>query len=468
MGKFLEALSASVIPKRLREAGSYPEIYAMGGDPDTDAHLYRPLSGGVRDMSQTRLDRAASISFWLWTTNPYAKRGLDILGDFIIGSGATIEAEDENVQELLEEFWWGDPWNFDLHLKEYLDVLHLFGELVFPFKVNPVNGQVSLAYIDPANIKRIELNPENYMLPEKLYIKGLDQEKFLPIVQSIDQKVKAKAGDEPDGVFLMQINKLINAERGMGMLLSTIDILTSLDDFTFSEIERTMLLRNFVWDVTLEGYDENKLIAWSNTNEAKPPKPGSVRAHNEKATWAAVTPDLKHADSETLFKILQNTIATGLAIPLHWISAGTDINRSTAIEMGSPVYKRFDARQKNVRSFYELMCDFVIQQAVLHKRRMSKGIINEKTDTSYVLQFPEVSSRDMASQATTLNQLVQSLSLAESSKWISKTTASQIAQSFLEREMGFEIPEDDTPDEGPDNGTDETIGMYKEVDKVDS
>jgi len=59
------------------------------------------------------------------------------------------------------------------------------------------------------------------------------------------------------------------------------------------------------------------------------------------------------------------------------------------------------------------------------------------------------------------------LSLAESSKWISKTTAGQIAQSFLEREMGFEIPEDDTPDEETDDGTDESIDMYEDMEKVD-
>jgi len=401
-----------------------------------------------------RLTRAANIAYWLWLTNPYARRGLDILADFIVGTGITIEADDPKTKAVLEEFWFGKPWNFEIRMTDYLNVLHLFGELALPFDVNTATGKVSLAYIDPSNIEAIRLNEKNALELSELKVKGID--KTFPII--VDAQ-KAVDSGITEGVFLFQINKLVNALRGSGCLLSSIDLLASLDDFLFAEIERTMMLRNFIWDVTMSGASEKECQDFIVKEQKNPPKPGSTRVHNEKVEWNAITPDLKAADSQGIFKILFNSVAVGLGVPEHWLGAvGYDINRSTAAEMNSPIFKYLQRRQKYVKSAIELMFDFVLANAVRYgmetgslkdnKGKQVGGKITKETDLSYRLGFPEISPRNINELADVLTKITTSLGVATMNDWIDNDQAKSIVQGFIEKDMGIELPE---PEEEPEN-----------------
>jgi len=435
---FIESLTTTLVPRKLRETIT-PELGIVGGDPDSDAYLYRSLNVSNRDLSELRLRRSSNIAYWLWMTNPYAKRGLEIIVDFIVGIGVTIEAKEESTQELLDEFWTSRPWNFSTRLDDYLNTLHLFGELALPFVVNPANGKVSLAYIDPDNIQKVVLNEKNALELESIKLKQKDE--MIPILTNPEQEMK-------EGVFLFQINKIINATRGLGVLLPTIDWLASLDDFAFAELERAMMLRNFIWDVTISGATPAQITEFKNKEEKNPPKPASFRAHDESVTWNAVTPDLKASDTSHLFKLLFNIVAVGLGVPEHWLGAiGFDINRSTAAEMNGPVIRRLQKRQKYVQSMFELMFDFVIQQAKNHKREMESGRITEKTDCEYVIRFPEISARNLTELSETFNKLVQSLTMAQQQRWITSLAAGEMVRSFLTDEMGFEVSEEESPDE---------------------
>jgi len=436
--KLIESISKSILPSKLKEAIS-PAVGIQVDDLDRDAYLYRSLSSSSRDLSEDKLQRAATVAYWYWMTNPYAKRGLDILTDFIIGSGIQIKAADENVQELLEEFYFAEPWNFDIRMPEFLDVLHLFGELALPFEVNDRNGQLSIAYLDPANISKVNLDEKNALKTSSLKIKGRDD--IIPVINSAEQTsqdLKLK-----QGVFFFQINKLVNAERGAGCLMSTIDTLGQLDDFMFAEIERGMLMRNFVWDITLTGMNDAQIMDYLKKEQSNPPRPGTIHVHNDRVAWQAITPDLKTNDTFNLFQIMFSTIAVSLGIPDHWLSSiGGNSNRATSYEMSAPVFKRLERRQKYVKSSFELMFDFVIQQAIIHKRQMTKGMISKGMDLSYVLSFPEISPRDLKGLAETFDTMTRSLALSEVQGWVKKQANMQITQDYLTREMGWEIPDE--------------------------
>jgi len=444
--KFLEALSKTIVPAKLREDIA-PEFGSYSGDPDSDSHLYRSLTSGARDLNELRLARSANIAYWLWLTNPYAKRGLDILSDFILGTGVVIEAKDPKTKKVLEDFWYGKPWCFEQKANDFLNVLHLFGELVLPFEVNTKNGSVSIAYIDPANIEAITINPKNALEMSNLKVKSIDK----PFV-IINDAEKAVEDGVIEGVFLFQINKIVNAVRGSGCLLSSINLLASLDDFLFAEIERTMMLRNFIWDITFEGASESEIKKWVSDEEKKPPHPGSIRGHNEKVTWNAVTPDFKTADSQNIFKILFNSVAVGLGVPEHWLGGpGFDINRATAQAMNDPIFKRLQWRQKYVKSMFELMFDFVLANAVKYGYETGSikdaddnevgGKVDAKTNLEYQLGFPEISPKNINELADVLTKITTALGVATMNGWIENNQASSIVQSFIEKNMGIELPE---------------------------
>ena len=168
--KLMEAVSQAIIPAKLREDVS-PEGWGYGVDPDDDSYLYRSLTSGPRDLSQFKRERAANVSYYLWLTNPYAKRGLDIIADFIIGGGITCEAQDSKIQWLWEQFWFGKPWSFETRLSDYIDMLNLFGELPIPFTVNTQNGQLTYSIIDPLKIQKVNFNPDNYLEMKSIELK---------------------------------------------------------------------------------------------------------------------------------------------------------------------------------------------------------------------------------------------------------------------------------------------------------
>ena len=449
--KLMEAVSQAIIPAKLREDVS-PEGWGYGVDPDDDSYLYRSLSSGPRDLSQLKREKAANVSYYLWLTNPYAKRGLDIIADFIIGGGITCEAQDSKIQWLWEQFWFGKPWSFETRLSDYIDMLNLFGELPIPFTVNTQNGQLTYSIIDPLKIQKVNFNPDNYLEMKSIELKkGTGAETTTLLI--VNDAEKALKENVTTGVFFWQINKIINAERGNGCLNATIDILSSLDDFLFAELERAMLLRNFVWDVTLEGEKQEGIKDFLKSEEAAPPKPGSLRAHNEKVVWNAVSPDLKASDTSSLFNILFNTVAVGLGIPEHWIvTYGADLSRAVGREMNEPVFKRLEHKQKYVKAMFELMFDFEIANAVKYGRetqaidpKTSKvigGKIDKSTDKTYVLKFPEVSPKNLNELSDILQKLVTSLGLARMNDWVSDAACSNIIQGFVESEMGIEIPDD--------------------------
>ena len=85
--------------------------------------------------------------------------------------------------------------------------------------------------------------------------------------------------------------------------------------------DRATLDSHFIWDVLLEGYSDNQIQQWYRKH-GKAPKPNSVRAHNEKVTWSAVSPQLGSADMAEHVRVLKTYIMGGFRYPNHWYASG--------------------------------------------------------------------------------------------------------------------------------------------------
>jgi len=235
--------------------------------------------------------------------------------------------------------------------------------------VQKTDGRLNFAYIDPKNVDKISLKSDNALIKESLKIKGFSD--IFKIVNTPEDQIDK-------GVFLFQDKKLINATRGMGVLMPVIDLLGSLDDLMFSELERVSFLKYFVWDFTLQGYTDEQIKDWVKNRQA--PKPGGVWAHNEKMSMQAITPDLKVTDTANLFRLFYSGVCVGFGFPEHWLGTfGHDINRATAAEMNDPPLKRMEKRQERVKNNIKLLIDFMLVQAKKYKRQTKNGMLKEKT-----------------------------------------------------------------------------------------
>lgn len=394
---------------------------------------FRRLSADLyRDLPPLTQDRMIEISFYLWKSNALAHWLIETDKDFILGNGVTVTADDPEkdaeLQDLLNEFWYDPVNNFQLWQEDQVRELAIYGEQCWPVFVNQHTGLVRLSSIDPALIKGVISDPDNARIAIGIELKanrGKKSRKFRIIYDSEDadmftQSTVALRKTFSDGdCFFLTVNKVSTATRGTSDLLHLTDWIDAYDQFLFDFVERSDQLGSFIWDILLENADEAAITKFLSENP--PPKKGSVRAHNEKVTWNAVTPDFKSADTGEGARILRNHILGGAGMPEHYFGGGGDVNRATSESMGAPTFKRLLSRQNRYKYILENVIDYQIGQAL--KVGRLKGIENPY---AYTVNFPEMVTKDYATIAGTLASLTSALSIAESTDLIDKQTARKI------------------------------------------
>jgi hypothetical protein len=423
-------------------AGKVAEaIIPTGGNIDPDDDAYRRLTGGTRSLSEIEMSRAQAISLYLWRRNPMAKRMTEMLADFVVGDGITWEADEPDVQEVLDEFWHDPKMNLHLRHRDLTRDLSIYGEQAWRVFVNEKSGRVRIGYIDSSFIKDVVPNPDNALEDRTLVLKppsGAPTEDIkIPIVTFDDEQEDGKDGDEPKApewsgeAFYFAVNRVTGQRRGTPDLLAVADFIDGYDQLLFNALERSGLINAFVWDVKLIGATKSQVDTWVQEHGVAPP-PGAVRAHNDKEEWQAVAPTLGNADMMALGRPVKNMALGGFGAPEAWFAEGDSANRATLAAQGDPTYRMVTARQTIVGAAWTLVGGFVIAKAV----EAGRLPINVKRDFRVIV--PEPSQSDMNALATTLTALATSLVAAEEQKWISKQTARVVYATVLSG-LGVEI-----------------------------
>lgn len=436
-------------------------VLDSGYDPDRSltaaqggSAYYRRLTGATtRQLPELTQERAIELSYWLYQTNPLARRILKLTRDFAVAEGLTVSVQGEGTekearQEIVDRFWNDHINHMDMTLYEHVLELGLSGELMLPVFVNPVSGFIRLGYIDPADIKEVVTDPQNVKHAVAVVVRGaMGQDERRYKIISLDEDPLSKSYGRLAGVdtdregnvlteyheldeqgqpkgearrwdgacFYFKINAVSNSARGWPDLLCLIDWLDVYDQMLFSEVDRQLLMKAFVWDVKLEGADANAVNKRSN-EIGSAPKPGSVRVHNDKESWEAVTPSLNEADAQRGADLILSNIATGSSMPKTWLNGIMDVNRASATDMSEPTIKELSARQRFVRYMIEQTVTFVLDQAELHgqlpKRKSQKG--NQLPESWQItVNTPEIRSRDMKDASEVLFKVSQSLAVAK-------------------------------------------------------
>lgn len=414
---------------------------------------WRRLTGAAtRELPMMDQGRAIEVAYWLWKTNPLAKWIIEVVTAFVVAKGLPISCKNEEVKQVLTDFW-EDPVNrMDIHWENFVRELGVYGEQCWPAFVAEQTGRVRLGYIDPAYIDTVFPDPDNVKIKVGLTVgsqNGSGQPRRLAIVLDGDiEDFLSPAGQElratfTDGLcFFETINALTNEMRGSSDLFAVADHLDGYEQFLYDSSEKWAKYNAFYYDITVEGADNKKLQ--EERDLYQPPKNGGAFIHNEKVKSQAVAPEQKAADSAAAARLHRNHILGSLGLPEHWYGGGGDVNRATASEMDGPAKKIIASRQEKVKNILEKMCDFVIGQAV--RARYLVGVPEDEL-YSYEIQTPEISDKDVAKLGTMLQQVSTSLTVAQSQNWISQEEAAKAFAYFLAF-VGYEYdPEEDVPAE---------------------
>jgi hypothetical protein len=446
-------LAASPDPRAQALREGYLDVVSESGDPDLllsatqgGSLYFRRLSAGVRELPPLKFERLQALAHLLAQRNPLARRALELLRDFALGEGVRYvvhgvddEQRRDQLQQVLDRFY--DENNLELDLDDYVFELGQFGEQCWMVRPNPVDGSVSLGYVDPTLIHAVHYDPRNRRQPERVELSERDEQGrviTLPVVRrELDPRSRRYGrlvlpeGAE-EGCFYWAINKPALARRGLSDLCSVIDYCDAYEQFVFGEIDRALMLRTFIWDVLLRGFSEQQIEDWLKRHGSSP-RPGGVRAHNESVEWTAVSPQLQASDSQAIGDLVLSLIATGMGIPKTWLSGTMDVNRATAQELGEPAFKRLTKRQRLVRAMLHQVGVFVLDQAelagVVPARSTRPGARPEPWP--FAVSAPDIRGRDLVSAADTLQKTTQGLALAHSEELLDREIAQQAVQVVL-------------------------------------
>ncbi len=385
---------------------------AAGVTIDDDEHLWRRITQDTRrDLLPLTQARMVELAAYLWESNLVADRLIELPVAYLLGEGVRLTAPEPEDQAALDAFWRHPLNRMDLRLESMIRELALFGEQVYPVYVGH-NGAVRITTLDPSLISVIVTDPDDPATPIGIVTVRDDKGRYrkLRILYNGPESMfgaqaqAIRAGFTDGDAFYLAIRRLSSGKRGRSDLLAGSDWLDGYERFLFGELDRTDFLRAFTWDVTLSGLTDDQIKARAATITA--PKPGSVRVHNESETWAAVTPDLKAADTETSGRVFRNHLLGGATVPEHWFGGGGDVNRATAGEMGEPTFKILSQRQRLWKASLEQIGTYVVRA-----RRGVLGVVSEDADFGVSAVFPELSARDTTRWATALPQVAAAAAL---------------------------------------------------------
>lgn len=468
---------------KLKEVNALAQLY----DPDLNltaaqggSQYMRRLTQSARDFAPLQHAKALKLAFWLWESNPLARRILGTTAAYIIGDGFSFSSDykeegfKEDVQGVIDRFWNDHVNLMDLNMPGYVLELGMFGELCLTFKVNPVSGLVRIDSVDSENISDLIFKGTDLIALELKATGGIGRPERLKIIRMdedpnsktygllvgaatdaqgetietwYDSDTDGKPSGEPHkylgSCMFFRVNNIKHAKRGRSDLLTVMDWLDAYDQSLFNELERSQLMKAFIWDVKLVGKTEAEIKDWLTRNGA--PKSGAVRGHNEGVEWNAVNPDLKAYDTGALSELILSHISTGSQYPKTWLNVTDKVNKATGQVLDEPTFRWMSVRQRYVRYILTQMINYQLDCAelagVLDARPKQSGSITRE-EWQITVNVTELRPKDIKLSGETFALAMSGLVNAVTEHFIDLKTAQRLAVLLIE-EFGLDVDIDE-------------------------
>jgi 1,2-phenylacetyl-CoA epoxidase PaaB subunit len=424
---------------------------------DPKGEGYRPLMGQKgqrREIQYIEFDRMFEVAYWMWDHSPMTRRMAKMDKSFLFGESFTITSEDKDLQELIDSYV--ERNKLQSRFPEWMMWLSLLGEQCWEAPANEHNGDVTLSYVDPKNIREVYVNKANVEQILGVELQGTSDTKgryIRNIRIGTDPIVEAEFGRLSGECFFFSINHPPNDPRGRSDYLTLFDWIDGVERYGYNYMERAEALLNYVWDVTLKGMNEDQIREWAKT--AKPPQPGSLRAHNENVEWDAVSPDIKAQDFTNGFNMGKSFVLGSAGRPDSWYGGGGKAYQTEAEQFGQVPIKDFDERQQLHKEILECLIRHQIDQAIVHKKLNEK-----KAEADFVVNMPEISKKDLGKLMNGIPQVAAALSIAEDRGWIRREDAVK-TWAAISSQIGVEVNTEKVMEEAKQKEEDKVTEDYR-------
>jgi len=434
---FISAIAASMFKKevdnlvdskfdklkaKLKESSQSPAI----GREDIG---WRPITKAtIKELSPLEQYKMQKVSYFLYDKNGIAHRMIERYKDFVIGDGITFSCSVPEVYDILRNFW--DANNLTKEQEQWVLELSLYGEQVYPTFVQEHTGFVTLGYLDPVLISKIETDTDDARIRTKLYYTND------PAGKEIEKKIiNLDDGYLRGETFFFTINNVSNATRGRSDLFPLADGLDAYENFLYNRAERADIMNRIIYDLKMEGKSSEEIKAY--LRDFTLPEPSSVFGHNEKTELSIKVPELASDDASKEAKLLFSHFLAGSGFPGHWFSDAEGITRATALSMDLATKKQLKSRQRYLKYMMSYIFRYVIHQFILHKN------LDEKhKDVPVQINIPRIEEKELEMISSSLINLANSLTVASEEGWVSQSVAGKVFKHLL-NQIGLELEKEE-------------------------
>jgi hypothetical protein len=418
---------------------------------------------GFTNMSETEIDTLIPVDQTTmiedahrdWMYNPLVFRYIETKNNYVVGDGLTYEAEDEEVQKVLDNYWKHPINKWDKKFSTRIKTMSLVGEMILETEVLHHTGKVLVKNKYPGDVEETFKRQGN---DEDLFaIKFKNKPKQQEIIRWIDFPEGGKYVGE---LFHFPLNSTSFQTRGLSDTFFSRDWNRLYDKSLYTTTKRSGLLLSFIWDITINGAKEEEIDAKFKAIMKNPPKPGSFRVHNELETWEEKTPDLNGRDLREVYDLIKTQILAGNGMPEYFYGTGQNTNLAVARVMSAPFFQSIKERQKFVTHMFSEQFNYVIWNA------KNANILPEDVNDTYTITMSDPDQEKANNLADTLFKFAQSVSLLESNGYIMSTEAKAVISLIL-NQLGIEIQEsdDDSTEEVMEKASKYLQGIQKRIKK---
>ena len=338
-----------------------------------------------KEFSREGLRQINMMARLYFLKNPLIKRAVLTQSQYVMGQGINIEAEDEEVDRVVQDFL-DDPKNRQelteqQALMQKETELQLFSNFFFVLFVNRATGKVRVRTIDPDEIDDIITNPEDHKEPwyyKRVYYArkynmetGQYEEGHQQVVYYPDWNVRRPRGtiggqpvEQNVYIYHVSVNQLQGMKFGVSEIYAACDWARAYKEFLENWASLVKSLQKFAWKKKTKGtqkqvenlakqaqssFQELEAGATAVTNQATDLEPVKTQG----ATISAQ--DGRH---------LKLMISAATGIFEHYFGDPSTGNLATAKAMERPMELMFRDRQQLWKSIFQEILNFVIKQSV--------------------------------------------------------------------------------------------------------
>ena len=337
-----------------------------------------------------------------WRLNPLGRRIVELTTQYVVGGGVELDCRQPAAAEFLRTFWEHPLNRMALRIYEWCDELTRTGNL-FILLATDAAGMSYVRAIPAQQVERIEARPNDIEQPLAFcLLAGLESgPRDLPAYDPQNDGRVADGGFPPVGLHYA-INRPPGAQWGESDLAPVLKWLSRYGNWLEDRARLNRFRNSFAYVVRGAFGSEEERAARQAALAAHPPSSGSILVIDESESWSVISPQLESADASTDGLALKKMIASGVGLPLHFLAEPESATRTTAEAAGGPTYRHFEQRQ---RLFLWLLEDLL--RAVLQRRAQVDPGLDPAAPLT--LHGADLSSKDNASMATALGQVMDAL-----------------------------------------------------------